>query len=200
MTFQEKKDLYRVRKNVLDMIQDRGFSIPPELLSLNFEQFSMQFDQENIDMFIENEDKGKFYIHFCLDKSFGKNDLKALVQKIITNYDDSNIKIVVLLKDKEKTSIIKEKNKPLYKNVEFFEQKVMTFKIMDHIYQPKFIILSESEVEELIEKYKTPISKFPTMSVNDPVAKYYGVKKGQVFKILRIDPEVGFGIGYRVVV
>jgi DNA-directed RNA polymerase I, II, and III subunit RPABC1 len=201
MNFQEKKDLYKVRQTVLEMIADRGYVIPGDMLSINFEQFSIQYDMKNIDLYIEDSSKEKkYYVYFHTDVSFGKNDMKNVVQKITNQYQDENLGIIILLKDKESTSIQKEKTKPIYKNVEFFEQRKMTFNIMKHVFQPKFVILSDEEKPLLLEKYETPENKIPKISVNDPVSRYYGMKKGQMFKIIRNDPEVGLGHYYRLIV
>ncbi len=200
MNFQEKKNLYKVRQTVLEMISDRGYVIPTNMIAITFEQFSIQYDQKNIDLYIENEDKEKkYYVYFHVDKAFGKNDMKSVVQKIINQYNDDNMGIIILLKDKESTSILKEKSKPLYKNVEFFEQQKMTFNIMKHVFQPKFIILTSEEEAEVLDKYQTTINKLPKMSVLDPVSKYYSMKKGQVIKVIRNDPEVGLAISYKLV-
>ena len=200
MNFQEKKNLYKVRQTVLEMVSDRGYIIPSHMLGVTFEQFSVQYDQRNIDLYIENEDKQKkYYVYFHTDKAFGKNDMKSVVQKIINQYNDDNMGIIILLKDKESTSILKEKSKIFYKNVEFFEQQKMTFNITKHVFVPKHILLTPEEESEVLDKYQATKNKFPKMSITDPVAKYYAIKSNQMVKILRNDPEVGLSISYRIV-
>lgn len=200
MNFQEKKNLYKVRQTVLEMVSDRGYIIPQHMLGVTFEQFSVQYDQKNIDLYIENEDKQKkYYVYFHTDKAFGKNDMKSVVQKIINQYNDDNMGIIILLKDKESTSILKEKSKIFYKNVEFFEQQKMTFNITKHVFVPKHILLTSEEESEILDKYQATKNKFPKMSITDPVAKYYAIKSNQMVKILRNDPEVGLSISYRIV-
>ncbi len=200
MNFQEKKDLYKVRQTVLEMISDRGYAIPPDMLQVSFEQFSVQYDAKSIDLYIQDETKEKpYYVYFHTDASFGKNDMKNVVQKITNQYQNENMGIIVLLKDKESTSIQKEKSKAIYKNVEFFEQKKMTFNITKHVFVPKHVIMTPEEEAQVVEKYETPKSKFPKISVSDPVAKYYGMKPDQMCRIIRNDPEVGLSISYRIV-
>ena len=200
MNFQEKKNLYKVRQTVLEMISDRGYVIPSHMLAITFEQFSIQYDQKNIDLYIENEDKEKkYYVYFHTDVSFGKNDMKNVVQKITNQYQYENLGIIILLKEKESTSIQKEKVKPMYKSVEFFEQRKMTFNITKHVFVPKHVIMTPEEEASVVEKYETPKSKFPKISVNDPVARYYAMKPEQMCKIIRNDPEVGLSISYRIV-
>lgn len=200
MNFEEKKDLYRVRHTTLEMLQDRNYVVPEDLLSLTFEQFAIQHEERNIDIYIEDQTNNKkIYVFFQMDVSFGKNDMKSLVDKIIKTYEDDNIQIMLMLKEKENNSILKEKSKNLYRNVEVFYQKAYKINITKHIFQPKFIMLTPEEEAEVLEKYQTPKSKFQILPQSDPVAKYYGMKTEQMCKIIRTDREVGYGFTYRVV-
>jgi hypothetical protein len=63
MDFQDKQNLFKVRKTVIEMIQDRGFSIP-ESENISFEVFMLKYENKNLDIFIENEDGRKIYTHF----------------------------------------------------------------------------------------------------------------------------------------
>lgn len=200
MDYQEKQILYKVRKTVLEMINDRG-NIVPEQENITFEQFNIKYDNNNLDIYINNDvNNQKYYIHFHNDiKNFSKADLKNIMSKIITKYEDENINLILILKDKENSSITKELTKETYKNVEIFLRKNMIFNITHHVFQPKFFILSKDDEKELIDKYYTTKSKLPKMSKNDPIAKYYGIKSEQIFKIIRKSPEVGESIYYRLV-
>jgi DNA-directed RNA polymerase subunit H (RpoH/RPB5) len=201
MNFQEKKDLYKVRQTVLEMIEDRGYAIPPHLTLITFEQFSIQYDQKTINFMVEDPSKAKkYYVYFHTDKSFGKNDLSTIVDKIVKDSEDETLGIIMLLKDKESTSILKEKAKPKYKNVELFEQRLMRFNPSKHVFVPKHVILTPEEEAEVVDRLQTPKSKFPKISATDVQARYLAMERGQMCKIVRIDPEVGLSINYRVVV
>jgi DNA-directed RNA polymerase I, II, and III subunit RPABC1 len=198
--FKDKKDLYKVRQTLLEMIDDRGFYVP-ESEKITFEQFTIKYDNKNLDIYIKDQEKDKnFYIHFHNEvKNFSKNDLKSIIQKIITNYGDENITLILLLKEKENSAISKELNKDIYKNVEIFLKKNMIFNITKHIYVPKHILLNKEEENELLEKYNTTKGKLPKISKSDPIAKYYGMKNDQICKIIRKSPEVGEYVYYRLV-
>lgn len=201
MNFQEKKDLYKVRQTVLEMIEDRGYVVPPHLTSITFEQFSIQYDQKTINFMVEDASKAKkYYVYFHTDKSFGKNDMSTIVDKIVKDVEDETVGIIMLLKDKESTSILKEKAKPKYKNVELFEQRLMRFNPSKHVFVPKHVILTPEEEAEVVDRLQTPKSKFPKISATDVQARYLAMERGQMCKIIRVDPEVGLSINYRVVV
>jgi DNA-directed RNA polymerase I, II, and III subunit RPABC1 len=199
MELQDKKNLYKVRETVLEMIQDRGFTIP-EIEKISFEEFIIKYNNKNINIYINDTEKNKnFYVYFHNEsKSFGKSDL-SIIQKIINQYNDPDITFFLILKDKENSAVSKELNKDAYKNVEIFLKKSLIFNITHHVYVPKHEILSKEEEVRLLETYNTTKGKLPKISKTDPIAKYYGMKNDQICKIIRKSPEVGEYVFYRLV-
>ena len=182
------------------MITDRGYVIP-EIENLTFEQFMIKYNNKNLDIFIDDKEKNKkIYIHFYNElKNFSKSDLKGVMQKITSEYQDEDINIILLLREKENSAVTKELQKPSFKNVEIFLKNNMIFNITHHELVPKHIILSSEEEKEVLERYNTTKGKLPKISSTDPVAKYYGMKTNQICKIIRKSPEVGSYIYYRLV-
>lgn len=200
MEFQDKKNLYKVRQTILEMISDRGYNVPLSE-NISFEDFSLKYNNKNMDIFINDEIKNKkIYVHFHNEiKNYSKNDLKIIMQKLITQYEDANINLILLLKEKENSTVSKELTKDVYKNVEIFLKKNMIFNITKHEYVAKHILLTKEEEKELLDKYNTTKGKLPKLSKNDPVAKYYGMKLDQICKIIRKSPEVGEYPYYRLI-
>lgn len=199
MNFEEKNTLFKIRKTVIEMVEDRKY-IFPDSDKINFEEFSSQFDAKNLDIFVNNENKPPLYIHFHNEnKSLAKSDLKNLVESIIEKYNNHEIKIIILLKERGNGSIFKELNKEEYKHVEIFMNKNMIFNITHHQLVPKHSLLSSEEEEEILEKYNTTKNKLPKIIRTDPIVQYYGMKPDQICKIIRKSPEVGESIYYRLV-
>lgn len=199
MNFEEKNTLFKIRKTVIEMVEDRKY-IFPDSDKINFEEFSAQFDAKNLDIFINNENKSPIYIHFHNEnKSLAKSDLKNLVESIIEKYNNHEIKIIILLKERGNGSIFKELNKEEYKHVEIFMNKNMIFNITHHQLVPKHSLLSSEEEEEILEKYNTTKNKLPKILKTDPIVQYYGMKPDQICKIIRKSPEVGESVYYRLV-
>ena len=199
MNFEEKNTLFKIRKTVIEMVEDRKY-IFPDSDKINFEEFSAQFDAKNLDIFINNENKSPIYIHFHNEnKSLAKSDLKNLVESIIEKYNNHEIKIIILLKERGNGSIFKELNKEEYKHVEIFMNKNMIFNITHHQLVPKHTLLSSEEEEEILEKYNTTKNKLPKILRTDPIVQYYGMKPDQICKIIRKSPEVGESVYYRLV-
>ena len=201
MDFEEKQNLFKVRKTVLEMLEDRKYIVPKNEL-IDFDEFSIKYNSKNIDIFIDSgtNDLGKVYVFFHYEnKTLSKLELKNKINKLIEQYEDDNLKIIILLKEKGIGSILKEVNKEEYKNVEIFLNKNMIFNITHHQLVPKHILLNDEEIQELLEKYSTTIGKLPKILRTDPIAKYYGMKPNQVCKIIRKSPEVGDYPYYRLV-
>jgi len=71
--------------------------------------------------------------------------------------------------------------------------------ITHHEIVSKHILLTPEEIEKVLEEYQTVRSQLPKLLVTDPVAKYYGMKAGDVCKIIRQSPMTGESYYYRIV-
>jgi DNA-directed RNA polymerase subunit H (RpoH/RPB5) len=84
--------------------------------------------------------------------------------------------------------------------VEIFEKNTLLINITKHVLVPKHRILNDTERQELFERYHIQDnSQLPKMTTVDPIARYYGLKKGQVVEITR-NEDINKHISYRIVV
>jgi len=200
VNFQDKKDWFNVRKTLLEMVADRGINVPDDVSMVTFEQFSIQYDVNNLDIFI-NDSMKNIYIHFNAgseDAKFGKSSLVDIYKRVVSTYKDENINIILILKQKENSTVSKELEKKQYENVEIFLKKNMIFNITHHFLVPQHIVLNDEEANAIIEKYHTDKMEFPKILRSDPIARYYAMKSGQMCKIIRRSPEVGESVSYRI--
>jgi DNA-directed RNA polymerase I, II, and III subunit RPABC1 len=84
--------------------------------------------------------------------------------------------------------------------VEDFKEEQLLVDITEHDLVPLHTVLSEEEKEELLSRYKLKEAQLPRILSSDPVAKFYGMRHGQVVKITRDSETAGRYISYRVVV
>jgi len=87
-----------------------------------------------------------------------------------------------------------------YENTEVFTIDELLIVIIDHNIVPQHILLTPEEKE----KYYTVFNHHPRdmkkILVNDPVARFYGAKVGDLFKIIRPSITSGKEVDYRIVV
>ncbi|KAL9270875.1 DNA-directed RNA polymerase V subunit 5A-like protein [Drosera capensis] len=92
------------------------------------------------------------------------------------------------------------------KAVELFSMKVEIFQITDllvnitkHVLKPKHRVLTEQEKKKLLKKYSLEEKQLPKMSHKDAIAKYYGLEKGQVVKVMYSGEITQSHVTYRCV-
>lgn len=76
----------------------------------------------------------------------------------------------------------------------------MDIEIFAHRLSPKYRVLSEDEVENLLDKYNVTKRDLPKIKANDPAVAKIGAQEGAVIEIGRKSPTAGQAKYYRFVV
>lgn len=72
--------------------------------------------------------------------------------------------------------------------------------MIDNILVPKHEVMPPEEAEKILEKFKATREELPKIKITDPALSKVEVKQGDVIKITRKNPVVGFSLYYRVVI
>lgn len=87
-----------------------------------------------------------------------------------------------------------------HKNTEVFTMDELLIVVIDHYLVPQHILLSPDEKENYLTTFNHQIRDMKKILLNDPIAKFYGAKVGDMFKIIRPSITAGKDIDYRIVI
>ena len=211
------KDLYRARNTVLEMLLDRGYKLTGYKKILSKQTFEQFKEQSNIDIHIKNyigktepyeilETKKKtvrndIFVKFLYTKKIRPSYIREILLDIYKMSKDVNIKIILILKEKPNNTILKIIKDPRFCELEIFWLKCVVFNITQHSYVPEHIpITDEDTKQQIMEKHNiTHLKQLPLILKSDPITKYYNLKSGDVFKVIRHSKTSGVSTLYRYV-
>ena len=148
-----------------------------------------------------NDDEMSFTID---DKSYGIkfinvnwnsiNKDPSIANFLNKNSDNHKFIIVNKLSPKAMKQILE------YKNTEIFTLDELLIVIIDHNIVPLHVLLSEDEKNKYFSVFNHHPRDMKKILLNDPVARFYGAKVGDLFKIIRSSVTSGKEIDYRIVI
>jgi DNA-directed RNA polymerase I, II, and III subunit RPABC1 len=148
----------------------------------------------NDDQLVFTIDDKKFGIKFVSNFLTTIKKEASIENFLEKNADVHKFVIINRLSDRAVKQILE------YKNTEVFTMDELLIVVIDHYLVPQHILLSPEEKENYLTTFNHQIRDMKKILLNDPIAKFYGAKVGDMFKIIRPSITAGKDIDYRIVI
>ena len=189
--------VFTSRNIILDLMGKQGYNIE-DYANFSISEVNSMKQNNQLDMLLEKKEedpvtkrKNKIYISYYLGKTIRPANLQEMIDDLfnleeILKKDDT---LFIIIKDEINETLTNEL-KHIWETDGIFivieNIKRLQFNILDNKLQPKFDIVPESEVVNIMKKYNiTDKIQFPDISRFDPVSRAIGLRPGQLCHIVR---------------
>nr|CAD7445748.1 unnamed protein product [Timema bartmani] len=198
----------RVMCDWLQLCHDRGYLVTQDELDQTLEQFKDQFGDKPsekrparsdlIVLVAHNDDPtDQMFVFFPDEPKIGIKTIKTYCQRM----QEENIHRAIIVVQQGMTPSAKQSlvdMAPKYILEQFLESELL-INITEHELVPEHVVMTPEEKQDLLLRYKLKENMLMRIQAGDPVARYFGLKRGQVVKIIRPSETAGRYISYRLV-
>ncbi|KAL8926377.1 MAG: hypothetical protein Q9208_002920 [Pyrenodesmia sp. 3 TL-2023] len=213
--------LWRAWRTVKEMCADRGYELAEEEVRISLDEFrenytdgiggpdrkKMNFSARPTAAMIKkytplptkadptpSANIGTIWVEFSSDPSIGIKQMRAFAHHI----DEHKFHTGIMVTQSNITSAaVKIMTAVDQRIIETFVETDLLVNITHHELVPKHILMSPEEKRALLDRYRLKESQLPRIQCSDPMAKYLGLRRGQVVKIIRKSETAGRYASYR---
>ena len=179
--------LWRIRRTCAQMLRDRNYLVSSDDLDMKIEEFSEKFadvgisgirDRMSFTCGKKDDPTDMITVFYPEEAKVGVKVLKEYCLKM----DSEKIRRGLVVAQQGLTPFAKQTLQELSDKylLEQFQEEELLVNITEHVLVPKHIVLNSEEKTALLARYKLKDSQLPRIQITDPVARYYGMGKGQV--------------------
>ncbi|KAJ1955964.1 DNA-directed RNA polymerases II 24 kDa polypeptide (RNA polymerase II subunit 5) [Dipsacomyces acuminosporus] len=196
--------LWRVYRTVHQMCAARGYLVSARDIDRDLESFRSEFapsgkvDRNRLTFVVQKRDDpaSQMFLFFPEDKSVGIKPIKQYINKMA---NESVTRGIVIYRKTITASANKLMSQVTGKyRMESFNEADLLVNITEHELVPQHKVLSDEEKKGILKRYRLKETQLPRISNDDPVARYYGLTRGQVVQIIRASETAGRYVTYRL--
>ncbi|EJD49711.1 DNA-directed RNA polymerase I [Auricularia subglabra TFB-10046 SS5] len=203
-TEEELVRLWKVSRTIHEMVRDRGYQVSEEETNMSLEQFRAQHttngtvNRTTLTFFTHHakDPNDQLFVFFCEDKNVSIKTMRKFLDVLQQKGIQRGIIVFSGTMTPSARKVITGMSQD-YKLEEFAEADLIV-NITQHILVPKHEVMTTEAKKALLERYRLKETQLPRIQLADPVARYYGLKRGQVVKITRPSETSGRYASYRI--
>lgn len=198
----EAARLFRVYRTITNMLSKRGYMVTKEMREMTPASFKQRFGEfpsrESLTMLVEKADDetNQLFVFFPEDEKVGVKPIKVYTDRMRAE----NVANAIMVLRVDITPFAKQAVQEMSDSfrIEHFKEAELLVDITNHTLVPEHQVLTPNEKAELLKRYRLKETQLPRIQPNDPVARYYGMKRGMVVKIIRPSETAGRYVTYRI--
>ncbi|TNY21191.1 DNA-directed RNA polymerase II subunit E [Rhodotorula diobovata] len=188
--------LFRVSRTAHELVRDRGFAISEDEIKMSLDEFKTHKAKINFSASKPEAASESIYVFYSEEASVGIKTMRKFIDILESQKFPRGILIY-------KTSMTPSANKVISAmasqfQIEAFQESELLVNITQHVLVPKHEVLSAEQKKQLLQRYRLKDTQLPRIQLHDPVARYYGLRRGQVVKITRESETAGRYVSYRL--
>eukprot|EP01108_Squamamoeba_japonica_P007027 TRINITY_DN5842_c0_g1_i1.p2 TRINITY_DN5842_c0_g1~~TRINITY_DN5842_c0_g1_i1.p2 ORF type:complete len:219 (-),score=71.24 TRINITY_DN5842_c0_g1_i1:58-672(-) len=197
--------LFRVQKTLLQMLKDRDYLVAPNALSQTLDEFKRTLTNDgqmraSLTRLLRKRDdpSDRIFVFFPEDEKVGVGPIRDYCERMA----QEQVARAIIVVQRGITPFAKQGLAEMSHRffIEQFLESELLVNITEHELVPQHVPLSTREKAQLLTRYKCKATQLPRIQVTDPVARYYGLPRGTVVKIIRKSETSGRYVSYRLVV
>ena len=194
--------LFRVYRTMANMLEKRGYMVPKDLREITPTSFKEKFGEhpsrENLTILVvkADDESNQLFVFFPEDEKVGVKPIKVYTDRMRAD-NVSNAIMVLRVNITPFAKLALQEMSDSFR-IEHFKEAELLVDITRHQLVPEHQVLTPNEKSALLKRYRLKDQQLPRIQPNDPVARYYGMSRGQVVKIIRPSETAGRYVTYRI--
>ncbi|KAI1397146.1 DNA-directed RNA polymerases II 24 kDa polypeptide [Hypoxylon fuscum] len=216
---------WRAWRTVHEMVQDRGYELAESEVKISLDKFRSEYCQNDGAVYRTKlkfsarpspemikkltppatpqnpdpqADVGTIWVEFLDEDNLGAEQMRKFGRFCSHEHHKTGILVShVAVSASAKKEIAKFAQ---WTSIEWFLEEDLLINITQHELVPRHVVLSRDEKVALLKRYRLKETQLPRILQKDPVARYFGMKRGQVVKIIRKSETAGRYASYRLCV